>query len=152
MKEAAGELLSSAAPSVKAYLKLRSIWNEVMRIQKGRKVLDLSSITEPLGIYSDELRVGVYSPAVASAIKKYEREFVKALRDRGFHVSRLVIKIVRPGVDDDTAEDSEVESKKWQFSEEDIRKACQMFSMVTDEGIRRKLAITWLKSQMLERR
>ncbi len=152
MKDIADDLFSSAAPSVRAYLRLRSLWKEIMRIQKNRKILDLSSLSEPLGIYSEDVHIGVYSPAVASAIKRYEREFVKALRAYGFPVARIVIKVIRPEIDDDITENTEAEDNRWQFSEEDVRKACEKFSMVTDDEIRRKLAITWLKSQMVERR
>ncbi|WP_449186981.1 hypothetical protein [Zhurongbacter thermophilus] len=148
MKEATGDLLSSAAPSVKAYLRLRTLWKDIMRIHKGRKVLDLSSLTEPLGIYTEELHVGAYSPAVASAIKRYEGEFLKTLKKYGFHVSSLKIKIVKQGRDNNIeGEEQTAHNKFVSFSDEEIEKASRLFSMIDDNDIKKRLAIIWLKSQ-----
>ena len=148
MKEVAGSLFRSAAPSVRKYLKIRSMWSDIMKITTRRGVLDLSSLTVPLGVYDSEIHIGTYSPAVANAILRYKKSVLESFDNAGFHFDRLVVKVLsgfKVEEDNDKAVKEEVEYK---FSENEIEKASQMFSLIGDEDLRRRLAILWLKSRL----
>ncbi len=137
------DLVIGAAPSVKMYLKVRTMWKDIMLITNRNKRLELYLLSEPLAIKGDVLHIGAYSPSVAAVIKRYEDVVLRQLKKNGLNINRLVIKVI--GKLSESEKSSQENIKK--FAEEEIRKAEKLFSMVEDSTVRRKLAIVWLKSK-----
>jgi len=148
MREVAGSLFRSAAPSVRNYLKIRSKWSDIMKITTSRGVLDLSSLTVPLGIYGSEVHIGTYSPSVASAILRYKKSVLESFEKAGFHFDRLVVKVLSKADGEEHNDEGVKVGVEYKFTENEIDEASQMFSLINDKNLRRKLAILWLKSRL----
>ena len=144
IKDATNSLLSVAAPSVRQFLKLKIHWKEIMGSVSSS--VNLADLSEPLGIWGDEVHIGVHRPAVVSLIKRNERRILGKMKEYGFSVRKIVVKNLLMG--SGFSHVGKREGKSHQddnFSEDDIKGAMALFSMVEDEEMRRKLAITWLR-------
>lgn len=119
-----------------------------MKITTRRGVLDLSSLTVPLGVYDGEIHIGTYSPSVASAILRYKKNVLESFDKAGFHFDRLVVKVLSEFEVEENNNKAAKEEVEYKFSESEIEKASQMFSLINDENLRRKIAILWLKSRL----
>ena len=119
-----------------------------MKIATSRGVLDLSSLTVPLGVYDGEIHIGTYSPSVASAVLRHKKNVLESFDNAGFHFDRLVVKVWSKFEVEENNDKVEKAKVEYKFSESEIEKASQRFSLINDENLRRKLAILWLKSRI----
>ena len=108
--------------------------------------VNLANLSEPLGVWGDEVHIGVYRPAAVSLIKRNERKILAKMKEYGFSVKKIVVKNLVRGNRPSHVEKKEKQSHQDDnFSEDDIKRAMALFPMVEDEDMRRKLAITWLR-------
>ena len=144
IKDATNSLLSVAAPSVRQFLKLKLHWKDIMGSVSSS--VNLANLSEPLGVWGDEVHIGVHRPAAVSLIKRNERKILANMKEYGFSVKKIVVKNLLMGSNPSHVAKKERQSRQDDnFSEDDIQRAMALFPMVEDEETRRKLAITWLK-------
>ena len=108
--------------------------------------VNLANLSEPLGIWGDEVHIGVYRPAAVSLIRRNESKILAKMKEYGFSVKKIVVKNLVIGSNPSHVAKKERQSRQDDnFSEDDIKRAMALFPMVEDEEMRRKLAITWLR-------